>query len=293
MELRELKYFLSVANEQSISKASEALFVTQPNLSRQMQKLEKEIGQQLFIRGSGNRRLVLTDAGKLLQKRAEEMLELYRKTEEELCAPITDVSGEICIGGGESYVLKLVAKAARDLQKQYPKVRFQLFSGDSTAVSERLDKGLIDFGIFIEPADLSKYDCLQLPLTDTWGILMKKDHPLAPKDHITPEDLWDEPLIISKQSYNKRRITDWFQKPMGSLNVVATYNLIYNASLLVEEGMGCALGLDKLINTTGNSNLCFRPLYPTLESHLNIAWKKHPVFPKCAEAFLNVLKEYL
>lgn len=293
MELRELKYFLSVANEQSISKASEALFVTQPNLSRQMQKLEKEVGQQLFIRGSGNRRLVLTDAGKLLQKRAEEMLELYRKTEEELCAPITDVSGEICIGGGESYVLKLVAKAARDLQKQYPKVRFQLFSGDSTAVSERLDKGLIDFGIFIEPADLSKYDCLQLPLTDTWGILMKKDHPLAPKDHITPEDLWDEPLIISKQSYNKRRITDWFQKPMGSLNVVATYNLIYNASLLVEEGMGCALGLDKLINTTGNSNLCFRPLYPTLESHLNIAWKKHPVFPKCAEAFLNVLKEYL
>lgn len=291
MELRELKYFLAVAREQSISKAASSLFVTQPNLSRQMQNLEKEVGQRLFIRGT--RKITLTEAGRLLYKRAEEIIELYNKTETELNKPITDIGGDIYIGGGESYVMGLIAKAAHEVQKDYPNIKFHLFSGDMVAVSEKLDKGLIDFGIFIEPADLSKYDYLRLPLTDTWGVLMRKDSPLAGKKYITPEDLRDEPLIRSKHSLGKSIISDWFKKSADELNIVATYNLLYNASILVEEGIGYAVGLDKIINTSGDSNLCFVPFYPKLESRLDIAWKKYQVFTKGAEIFLKKLQEIL
>lgn len=291
MELRELKYFLAVAREQSITKAAEALFITQPNLSRQMQNLEKEIGKQLFIRGT--KRITLTEAGQLLRKRAEEIIELYNQTEAELSTPATGISGDIYIGGGESYVMGIIAKAARAVQRDYPNVKFHLFSGDSGTVSERLDKGLIDFGIFIEPFDLSKYDHLRLPQYDTWGVIMRKDSPLAEKDFITPEDLWDKPIIRSRQSIGKNKISEWFKKSSEELNIVATGNLLYNMSLLVEEGLGYAVTLDKIINTTGDSDLCFRPLYPELISHLDIAWKKYQVFPKCAEIFLKRLQEIL
>lgn len=291
MELRELKYFLAVAREQSISKAAEALFVTQPNLSRQMQSLEKELGQKLFMRGT--RKITLTEAGWLLRKRAEEIIELYHKTENELSSPIADISGDVYIGGGESYVMGLVAKTARSIQSNYPNVKYHLFSGDSDTVSERLDKGLIDFGIFIEPFDLSKYDYLRMPLTDTWGVLMRKDSPLAAKSDICPEDLWDKPLILSRQVHRKSMISEWFGKKSEELNVVATGNLLYNISLLVEEGVGYALGLDKIIRTDGNSALCFRPLSPALISHLDIAWKKYQVFSKASELFLDRLRSII
>ena len=291
MELRELRYFLAVAREESISKASETLYVTQPNLSRQMQKLEKELGQQLFIRGS--RKITLTEAGQLLKKRAEELIELYDKTEAELTSPIEDISGEVYIGGGESYVLQIIAKTAHAIQADYPNVKFHLFSGDMESVSEKLDKGLIDFGIFIEPSDLSKYEYMRLPLVDTWGVLMRKDSPLAVKEYVTPEDLWDLPIIRSRHSQGKSIINDWFKRSSDKLNIVATYNLLYNASLLVEQGVGYAVGLDNIINTSGNSNLCFKPFYPKLISHLDIAWKKHQVFSKPAEIFLKTLQQYI
>lgn len=291
MELRELRYFLAVAREESISRAAEALFVTQPNLSRQMQSLEKEIGQQLFIRGT--RKITLTEAGRLLRKRAEEIMELYEKAEAELSVPVTDVSGDIYIGGGESYAMQTIAKTARDVSKEYPNVKFHIFSGDGATVSERLDKGLIDFGVFIGMRDLSKYDRLRLPLYDTWGVLMRKDSPLAAKDRITPEDLWDKPLLLARQSLGKSIVTDWLRKNADELNVVGTGNLLYNMSLLVKEGFGYAVTLDKIINTTGDSELCFRPLYPELISHLEIAWKKYQVFPQCAEIFLKRLRENL
>lgn len=291
MELRELRYFLAVAREQSISKAAETLFVTQPNLSRQMQNLEKEVGRPLFVRGS--RKITLTEAGRLLYKRAEEIIDLYNKTESELNSPMTDVGGDIYIGGGESYAVEIIAKAAHAVQREYPSVKFHIFSGDSGTISERLDKGLIDFGIFIEPFDVSKYDYLRLPLTDTWGVLMRRDSPLAQKKYITPEDLWDKPLIRSRQSLGKNMMGQWFQKSEEELNVVATGNLLYNMSLLVKEGVGYAVCLDKIIQTNENSDLCFRPLYPELISHLDIAWKKYQVFPKCAEIFLKRLQELL
>lgn len=291
MELRQLKYFLAVTREQSISKAAEALYTTQPNLSRQMQNLEKEIGQQLFIRGT--KKITLTETGQLLRKRAEEIIELYNQTEAELDKPFSEVKGDVYIGGGESYAMGLIAQAIRLVQSDYPNVKFHLFSGDSATISERLDKGLINFGIFIEPFNLSRYDHLRLPLYDTWGVLMRKDSPLAAKERITPEDLWDKPLIRSRQSVGKNKISEWFIKTSDELNIVATGNLLYNMSLLVEQGVGYAVSLDKIINTSGNSNLCFRPLYPELISHLDIAWKKYQVFPKHIQIFLQRLQELL
>ena len=254
-----------------------------------MQNLEKEIGQQLFIRGT--KKITLTEAGKLLRKRAEEIIELYTQTEAELHTPITGISGDIYIGGGESYVMGLIAKAAYSVRCDYPNVKFHLFSGDSGTISERLDKGLIDFGIFIEPFDLSKYDHMRLPQYDTWGVIMRKDSPLAEKEYITPEDLWDKPIIRSRQSIGKNKIGEWFKKTDEELNIVATGNLLYNMSLLVKEGLGYAITLDKILNTSGDSDLCFRPLYPELISHLDIAWKKYQVFPKCTEIFLKRMQE--
>ncbi len=291
MEIRVLRYFVAVAREQSISRAANSLFLSQPSLSRQMQQLEEELGQRLFERGS--RKIALTEAGRLLYQRAEEILELYRQAEGELKTPAGRVSGDIRIGGGESYALKLIAGAARDMQHDHPDVKFHLYSGDMRSIAEKLDKGLIDFGIFIEPSDLGDYEYLRLPLVDTWGVLMRKDSPLAEKEHICPEDLWRVPLIRSRHSLGKSPIGEWFHRRQEELNIVATYDLLYNASLLVEEGVGYAVGLEHIINTAGDSALCFKPLYPALTSHLDIAWKKHQVFPKCAELFLSRLRAFL
>ncbi len=288
MEIRELKYFLAVAREESISKAAKVLFVTQPNLSRQMQNLESEIGAKLFIRG--NRRVILTETGRMLKKRAEEIVDLYNKTQAEIKMPQDEIVGDIIIGSGESYALSSVLKVAKQMRDEYPKVKFHIYSGDSGVISEKLDNGLIDFGVFIEPFDLSKYEYLRLPLQDTWGVVMRKDNPLAEKDKIAPEDLWDLPIIRSKQSFGKNKITEWFKKSDDELNIVATYNLLYNASIMVREGIGYAVTLDKIINITDSSDLVFKPLYPELKSYLNIAWKKYSLLPKCAEIFLEKLK---
>lgn len=288
MEFRELKYFLAVAREENISKAAESLFVTQPNLSRQMQNLEDEVGKKLFVRG--NRKITLTEAGKTLRKRAEEIMELYSRTESELAAPLHEICGDICIGGGESYAFSLIAETAKIMRRLCPDVRFNIFSGDTIDVSEKLDKGLFDFGILIEPADLSKYDYLRLPLNDTWGVLMRAESSLASKEFVTCDDLKDAALILSKHSLDKSLISDWFGIYKSKLNIAATYNLLYNASLLVKAGIGYAVGLDKIINTDC-TDLCFKPLEPTLETHLDIVWKKNFTLSRSAEKFLELLRE--
>lgn len=291
MEIRELRYFLAVVKEQSISKAADYLFIAQPSLSKQMQNLEREVGSTLFIRGS--RKITLTETGLLLKKRAEEILDLYNKTSAELHAPTAEVSGDVYIGGGESYTVETVAKAAKSVHAEHPDIKFHLISGDTEEIVEKLDKGLIDFGILVEPADLSKYDYLRLPKKDTWGVLMRKDCSLAEKEFVSPEDLWDKPLIRSKHTLNKNELSAWFNREHDKLNVVATYNLLYNASLLVKEGLGYAVGLDRIINTTGDSELCFRPLKPKFETSLAVAWKKYQVFSKASETFLETLKKFI
>ncbi len=286
MEIRELKYFLAIAQKQNISRAAESLYMTQPSLSRQMQNLEKELGKQLFVRGS--KKIELTEAGYLLRKRAEEMLALYEKTQAELAAPEEGI-GEIRIGGGESFAVSLVARLAAKLREELPRTLFRFYSGDTQDVTERLEKGLIDFGILVEPAELSRYEFVRLPQKDTWGVLMRRDSPLAQKEYITPQDLRGKPLIRSQHALNNQELSAWFDDEEQT--VTATYNLLYNASLLVREGMGYAVGLDKIINTAGDSDLCFRPLFPKLESSLAVAWKKNQLFSRPAQRFLQMLQE--
>ncbi len=291
MELRVLRYFLAVAKEESITAASETLHVTQPTLSRQLMELEEEFGKKLFIRG--NRKITLTDEGILLRKRAEEIVELVEKTETEITASDEIINGDIYIGGGETDAMRIIAHIVKKLQEKYPQVKYHLFSGNADDVTERLDRGLLDFGVVIEPANIQKYDYLKLPATDTWGVLMRKDSPLAQNTVIKPKDLHNIPLLCSRQSMVGKGMSQWIGKDFEKLNIVATYNLLYNASLMVEEGIGYALSLDKLVNTTGNSALCFKPLEPKLEVGLNIVWKKSQVFSKAAKKFLEMLESEL
>lgn len=287
MDIKELRYFIAVAECGSISKAAEKLFTTQPNLSRQLMKLEEETGQKLLIRG--NKKSELTEAGRLLYKRATEITELMDRTQSELRSDGDEVFGTVCIGGGESYAVGLIAKAAKEVSDMFHGIKFDFFSGDTDAVTEKLEKGLIDFGILIEPSNLEKYNSLRLPLTDKWGILMRKDSPLSEKEYITKEDLNGLPLLFSVHSFKKNNVTAWFCKDLDKLNVVATYNLIYNASLMVEQGMGYAVGLKGIINTSGDSILCFRPFFPILETHLDVAWKKNGELSKASKIFLERL----
>ena len=288
MELRVLRYFLAVAREENISAAAEYLHLTQPTLSRQLMDLEQELGKTLFLRGS--RKITLTEDGILLRKRAAEILELVEKTEQELHAADSAVSGDVYLGSGESLAVRLAAQAARTLQQQHPGIRYHLYSGNADDVCERLDKGLLDFGILIEPFDQKKYDALRLPARDRWGVLMRKDSPLAAKDVITPADLADQPLIHSRQSLIRAGLQDWFGRELEQLHIVATYNLIFNASLLVQAGVGYAITLDGLINTTGESQLCFRPLADHVTAGLFLVWKKYQVFSRAAELFLQALR---
>lgn len=294
MELRVLQYFLAIAREQSIVKAAESLHLSQPTLSTQIKNMEEELGKQLLIRGTkGSRKITLTEEGMVLRKRAEEILELVKKTESEITLSDQIVMGDIYIGTGETDAVRILAKAAKSLQSTCPGIHYHISSGNATFVTERLDKGLLDFGIVFGTVDLTKYNALKMPVRDVWGVLMRKDSPLAEKETIASEDLLDKPLIISQQESKGGILTQWFKHQESDLNIAATYNLIFNASLMVEEGLGYAISLDKIINTAGNSNLCFRPLNPGLEEEMSIIWKKYQIFSKPAKKFITMLKEYL
>lgn len=289
MEFRVLQYFLAVAREQSVSGAAEYLHLSQPTLSRQLKDLEDELGKQLFIRG--NRKITLTDEGMTLRKRAEEIMDLVKKTEDEIMLSDNTVTGNVYIGSGETDAVRILAKAAYQLQLEFPQICIHISSGDAEDVTERLNKGLIDFGVLFDPTDLSEYNHLRIPVKDEWGVLMRRDSPLAEKEIITPEDLWDKPLIVSRQQKEGSNLSIWLKQSFSNLNIVATYSLLYNGSLMVEEGMGYALCLNHIINPTGESRLCFRPLYPKLEVGLNVVWKKYQILNKASEKFLSKLYE--
>lgn len=293
MEIRVLRYFLAIAREGSITNAANFLHVTQPTLSRQIRDLEEELGQKLFTRSSHH--MTLTAEGIILRKRAEEIVSMVDKTEAEFNSMENVVSGDIYIGGGETDAMKLVAQIACELRMNYPGIHYHLYSGNSEDVTERLDKGLLDFGILIQPADISKYDYINIPAKDTWGVAMRRDSPLAVKEVIRKEDLLNVPLICSRQVISGERrgneFVEWFGEDFEKLDIVTTFNLVYNAAIMVEAGVGYAVTIDKIANTTGNSNLCFRPLEPRLDSGLDIIWKKYQVFSSAAELFLNKLRE--
>ena len=293
MEFRVLEYFLAVAREQNITAAAESLHISQPALSTQLKALETELGKQLLIRGvKGSRKVVLTEEGMILRKRAEEMISLMRRTEEEITGAGETIAGNVFIGTGETETVRLFAQVAKKLQQKYPDIRYHISSGNAEHVLEYLDKGLIDFGLLFTEIDSQKYEAIPVPIKDTWGVLMRKDSPLAEKETISPEDLWDKPLIVSHQKGDDVYLNQWLQREASELHIVATYNLLFNASLLVSEGLGYALCFDRLINTQGSS-LCFRPFFPRLEARGRIVWKKYQVFSKAAGLFLQCLRELL
>ena len=291
MEIRALKYFLTTVREGNITKAAKYLNLTQPNLSRQINILERDIGHKLFERKHNN--IELTPEGILLKKRAEEIIDMIEKTRAEFNFTDELIAGDIFIGAGETWAMSLIAAVMKDIQKDYPHIRYNIYSGNFNDITEKLDKGLLDFGVLIDPADLSKYDYLKIPAKDTWGVIMRRDSKLAKKKYITKTDLLYLPLIMSRQAIeNKLNDNDfirWFGDSFDKLNIAATYNLLYNALIMVKEGMGYALSLDKLIDNMNNENICFVPLKPKLESGLNIVWKKNQEFSRASKIFLERL----
>lgn len=293
MELRVLRYFLAIAREGSITNAANFLHVTQPTLSRQMKELEEELGQKLFIRGSHN--MTLTNEGMILRKRAEEIVSMVDKTEATFYSMKGTLSGDIYIGSGETDAMNLIAAVCRQLQASHPDIHYHLYSGNAEDVTERLDKGLLDFGILIQPTNITKYNYLNIPAKDAWGVIMKKDSPLAEKEKIEVQDLIPLPLIFSRQAMQQRvetnELADWFGEAWDDLNIVTTFNLCYNAAIMAKQGVGYVISLDKLTDTSDNSPLCFRPLAPRLESGLDLVWKKYQVFSPAAELFLQELRQ--
>lgn len=291
MELRALQYFLAIAREESISRAAESLHLSQPTLSRQLKDMEKELGKQLVIRGSHS--VTLTEEGMILRKRAEEIMELVRRTENEIALADEDVAGDVCFGVAETDGIRLIAKVIETMKQDHPQVKYHFSSGNAVFVREQLDKGLVDFGLIYGQVDRTRYHSLKVPIRDRWGLLMRKDLPLAKKKSISPEDLLGIPLILSQQTSANGQLSEWFGEGWEKLSVIATYNLAMNASILASEGVGYALCFDRLFNVTGDSELCFRPLSPAVESKAVLIWKRYQELPKAPKKFLELLGESL
>ena len=286
MDIRTMQYFLAVIREGTISAAAQALHVAQPSLSRQMRELEEELGTTLFVRG--NRKITLTEEGMVLRKRAEEMVRLMQITEEEITQVKNRVTGSVRIGAGESQAFHYLAHAASALSEEYPEIRFHVTSGDTQDLMDELDNGLIDFALIFTEPDHKLYQSIALPEEDTFGVLMPADCELAQKEQLHISDLKGKPVLISRASESYLTGSDI----LSGLHVTGTYNLIFNASLMVEDGMGYALCFDRLINTTGNSPLTFRPLFPKLHVAGTIIWKKYQVFPPAVQMFINKMRSY-
>lgn len=290
MELRVLRYFLAVVYEENISRAAETLHITQPTLSRQLMQLEDELGTQLFVRGKS--KISLTNEGMLLKRRAQEIIDLTDKTEQEFLQPSERIAGIIDIGGGETYTMRYMAECMKAFHEMYPQVSYHLFSGNADDVKEKLDNGLIDIGLLTEPVDIEKYDYIRLPQKDIWGVLMRKDHPLANKEFIEPQDLKNESILCSQRDLVVKELEHWFGDVFHTVQIISTYNLVYNASLLVESGMGLAICFEKLINISETTNITFKRLSPRLESGAVIVWKKHQIFSLATTRFLEMLKNH-
>ena len=287
MELRVLRYFLEAAREGNVTHAAQRLHVSQPTLSRQLKDLEDELGKKLFTRS--NYSIKLTEEGILLRKRAEDILEMADKTLAEFKALDEVNGGDIHIGCAESNGIAPFIRAIQKLKEKYPRIRCHFYSSGTDAVNERLDRGLLDFAIIIQEVDLEKYNYLKMPSQDHWGLIMRKDHPLANHSCIHLNDLTEIPLILSRQAM-REEMPRWFGEAQDKLNIVATYDLLFNTSVMVRENFGCVLGFDGLVYTGPDSDLCFRPLEPTLTSPMYIIWKKYQVFSPAASLLLEELK---
>ena len=286
MDTNLLRNFVEIAREGSMTAAAEALHISQPTLSVQMKNLEKELGKSLFQKQGRN--IVLTEEGFLLRKRAEDILDMVDKTYAEFQEMNILDGGDIRIGCAESYLIRHLANTIKQLRQDYPRLYYHITSGDTDVVLERLDRGILDFAILVEPPNLARYHYLELPGRDTWGVVMPRKHPLAQKKAIAFRDLLDYELIVSEQSF-KADFPRWCGERIDQLNFTGFTNLFYNGTVFVKSGLGLLLAFDHLSGDT--SELCFRPLTPVLENKMYIVWKKYQVFTPIAEILLKALQK--
>lgn len=290
MEYRILKYFLTVAREENITHASEVLHISQPALSRQLMQLEEELGAQLFIRG--RRKITLTDAGLLLRRRAQEIIDLTEKTADEFRNDSSAVSGVISIGSGEAETMRKLAKFMQAFSEQYPNVKFDIYSNNADFIKERLDKGLLDLGILIEPSDLSKYESIRFDDKERWGVIVPASCPLAEKESITAQDLLGYKILISARN-SMLGVAAWFGDIYDKLDIYVTFNLIYNAAILVDCGLGAALTIEGAVSLYQNPNIVFKPLYPEFTASSVLVWKKYQPASQAVTKFLDFIKDGL
>lgn len=288
MELRVLRYFLEIAREGNMTRAAKRLHVTQPTLSKQIKELEMELGKKLFTRSSTSLRL--TDEGILLRKRTEDLISMADKIEKEFQMLDEITGGDIYIGCAESYLVKYLAYAVSGLNEKYTNIHYHITSGDTEQVTERLDRGLLDFALIAEPPDLSKYYYLEVPEHDTWGAIMRKDNPLAKKEYIEISDILPYPIFCSEQSA-KVDLPRWCKEHIDRLNIMATFNLSGNAAVFAKEGLGVVLTFDRLIEISEEGDLCFRQIIPALHTKMYVIWKKYQIFTPVAQLLLEELKK--
>lgn len=288
MELRVLRYFLMVAREENITKAAQALHVTQPTLSRQMAQLEEELGVKLFNRKSHN--IELTEEGVLLRRRAQEMMQLSEIIKDELSGSREELSGRIAIGAGELKSMDQLADIIAEFHEEYPKVEFELYSGNVQGIKFQMDQGLLDLGLLIEPVEIEKYDFLRMTQSERWGVLIPDNNKLAKLSAITAVDLKDQPLIVSKSSSMRSELKSWFGDFGQELNIVNTYNLLYNSAMLMRKNIGLGLSLELHSQYEG---LTFIPLEPELKLTSVLVWKSNQVFSPATTKFIDFSKKYL
>ena len=287
MEIRTLRYFLAVAREENMSKAAELLHVSQPALSKAVKSLEEELGKKLFVRHSFS--IELTKEGALLRKRAEDLVSLADRIEKEFISLDDDLPGELYLGLAESYQIADLARQIRQMKVRYPDLHYHITSGDTEQLIDKLNSGVLDFLVIAQEPDTSVYEALEFPKKDIWGLVFPKDDPLAKKDRITVKDLKGLPLFCSMQGW-ENEIRNWAKNDFKDLELEGTFRLSYNGSLFAKERLGYLLTFDRLIDTSKDSGLVFRPLYPTLENKLYLIWNPFQTFTKAAESFLEQIK---
>lgn len=291
MELRVLRYFLTVVNEESITKAADALHITQPTLSRQLAQMEDEIGVKLFDRGS--RKITLTNEGILLRRRAEEILQLVDKTEKEMTEQEKMVDGEISIGCGELASVQIVSELIKSFQERYPLVRYDIHTANADHIRERLDKGLTDIGLLLEPVDIEKYEFIRMYIKEKWVVLMRSDDPLAENESVTPKELSKLPVCLVKRPLVKNELASWFGNYFKNLHIGFTSNMSTNAAIMVQNGLTYALVLEGSLPYLNTKQICYRPLSPELTATSVLAWKRHQPQSLAAAKFIEHIRQQL
>lgn len=291
MEIRVLRYFLTVVREESITKAAEVLHITQPTLSRQLAQMEEETGVKLFDRGT--RKIRLTNEGILLRRRAEEILQLVDKTERELLEQEEQVEGKISIGCGEIASVQLLPALFKNFHRKYPRVTYEIFTATADLVKEQIDKGLLDLGLFLEPVDMEKYDFVRTNMKEKWVVLMPPNDPLAEKEFITASDLAKVPLILPRRLQVQSELASWFGDYFKNLNVLFTSNLGTNGAIMVKEGLACSLVIEGAVPFWDPSKITYRPLYPELWATSVLGWKRGQPFSLAVTKFIEYSKCFL